>query len=246
MFFRENRKGKMVDMHCHVLPAVDDGSQSMEETMKMLRIAASEGIQAMIVTPHFKEGRHNAGVRTIYERIQMVMDEAKRYDNPVLLYPGNEIFYFEGLEEGLERGEILSLNNTDRVLIEFSPAADYIYMRNALDGVRASGYIPILAHAERYECMVRDWSRAKELKQLDAEIQINASSAAGRHGGTIRKFTYILLQNKLVDYVGTDAHNAKNRAPQFQNCYRTLKKKFGEVYINEIFYENALAILNAE
>lgn len=236
----------MVDMHCHVLPTVDDGSRSMEQTMEMLQIAATEGIQAMIVTPHFKEGHRNAGVHTILDKIRLVSNEAEKRGNFISLYPGNEIFYFEGMEECLETGEILSLNNTDRVLIEFAPTVDYIYMRNALDGVRAYGYIPILAHAERYECLLREWSRVKELKQLDIEIQNNVSGLAGGLGGKVRKFSQNLLRDRLIDYVGTDAHNAGNRAPQFQNCYQTLRKKFDEVYIDEIFYENALAILNAE
>lgn len=236
----------MVDMHCHVLPAVDDGSQNMEQTIEMLRIASEEGISAMIVTPHYKDGRHNASVQTILSRIAQVQEEVVRQGIFVDLYPGNEIFYFHGVEDMLDKGHILTLNNTDRVLIEFSPSSDYTYIRNALDGIRASGYVPIIAHIERYECMLRDMTRVKELKNMDIEVQVNVSSAAGKLGSRVQKYIYEMLKGRYVDYMGTDAHDTENRIPKFQECYRKLEKKFDSDYINAVFYENALAIINAK
>ena len=236
----------MVDMHCHVLPAVDDGSQNMEQTIEMLRIASEEGISAMIVTPHYKDGRHNASVQTILSRIAQVQEEVVRQGIFVDLYPGHEIFYFHGVEDMLDKGHILTLNNTDRVLIEFSPSSDYTYIRNALDGIRASGYVPIIAHIERYECMLRDMTRVKELKNMDIEVQVNVSSAAGKLGSRVQKYIYEMLKGRYVDYMGTDAHDTENRIPEFQECYRKLEKKFDSDYINAVFYENALAIINAK
>lgn len=246
MFFSGKKSGEMVDMHCHILPEVDDGSRSMEQTMEMLRTAQEEGVMAMIVTPHYREGRHNASPATVMERILRVREEAEKRNIFIPLYPGNEIFYFAGMPECLEHGEVLSLNHTDRVLVEFSPTDDYIHIRNALDEIRGAGYVPVLAHVERYECMVRDWKRVKELGQMDAEIQINAASACGRMGRWIQKFTFDILGERLVDYVGTDAHDNRNRTPEFRKCYRTLAKRFGESYVDEIFLENALTIINAE
>ena len=246
MFLKNRTKGSMVDMHCHVLAAVDDGSQNMEQTIEMLRIASEEGISAMIVTPHYKDGRHNASVQTILSRIAQVQEEVVRQGIFVDLYPGNEIFYFHGVEDMLDKGHILTLNNTDRVLIEFSPSSDYTYIRNALDGIRASGYVPIIAHIERYECMLRDMTRVKELKNMDIEVQVNVSSAAGKLGSRVQKYIYEMLKGRYVDYMGTDAHDTENRIPEFQECYRKLEKKFDSDYINAVFYENALAIINAK
>lgn len=246
MFFREKTRGKMIDMHCHVLPGVDDGAQSMEQTMEMLRIACGEGIEAMIVTPHFKAGHHSANPETVTNLIRKVQENAERSGYVIRLYPGNEVLYFAGAEELLERDAVLTLNNTDRVLVEFSPAVEYIYLRNALDSVRAQGYTPVLAHVERYECMVKSSERVRELKQMGAEIQINAQSAAGKLGKRVQHFLYALLKEKLVDYVGTDAHNTEERAPKFQECYQMLSKRFDTAYLDKIFYGNALAIIEAE
>ena len=200
----------------------------------------------MIVTPHYKDGRHNASVQTILSRIAQVQEEVVRQGIFVDLYPGNEIFYFHGVEDMLDKGHILTLNNTDRVLIEFSPSSDYTYIRNALDGIRASGYVPIIAHIERYECMLRDMTRVKELKNMDIEVQVNVSSAAGKLGSRVQKYIYEMLKGRYVDYMGTDAHDTENRIPEFQECYRKLEKKFDSDYINAVFYENALAIINAK
>lgn len=246
MFFRNKTKEKMIDLHCHVLPGIDDGSQSMEQTMEMLRIASREGIEAIIVTPHYKEGRRNADISTIVKCMQGVQEKIEEQGLGVRLYPGNEIFYFDGVEELLEQDRVLTLNGTDRVLVEFSPTEEYTYIRNSLDNIRAQGYVPVLAHVERYECMVKHPEHVKELKHMDVEIQINASSVQGKLGRKVQQFLYQLLKDRCVYYVGTDAHNAESRAPEFQECYQMLKKKFDAAYIEEIFYENALAVIEAE
>lgn len=245
MMFRGKKRGRMVDMHCHILPAVDDGAKDMEQTMEMLHIAEQEGIEAMIVTPHYKARHRNADADTILHKIHEVQEKAASEGCHITLYPGNEILYFDGAAELLENGGVLSLNNTDRALVEFYPTDDYRYIRNALDCVKAAGYVPVLAHVERYHCMVNDWKRVRELKQLGVEIQINASSAMGQIGRPVQDFIFTLLKNKLVDYVGTDAHNTHSRKPEFQSCYRKLVRKFDESYIDDIFYENAMAIIDA-
>lgn len=245
MLFRGKKRGRMVDMHCHILPAVDDGARNMEQTIEMLKIAAQEGIEAIIVTPHYKENRKSADAGTIARKIREVEAEAQKNGCLISLYPGNEIFYFDEVTRLLEKGEALTLNHTDRVLVEFYPTDEYVYIRNALDCIMAAGYVPVLAHVERYHCMVNDWRRVLELRKLGVEIQINASSAMGHIGRPVQDFIFTLLKNKLVDYVGTDAHNTHSRRPEFQSCYQKLRRRFDEKYIDEIFYENARSIVDA-
>ncbi len=236
----------MVDMHCHFLPGVDDGSSDMEQTIAMLQNAAEEGIEAIIATPHYRNSHHCVSPEALQERIAAVREEAKRRGISVSLYLGNEVFYFNEIIEKLDAEEILTLNGTDRVLIEFAPSDDYKHIRNSLDMVTASGYVPILAHVERYECILNDYRRVNELKHMGVEIQINVPSIEGFVGRTVKKFCYELLNNQWVDYVGTDAHDDVKRIPKFRKCYRGLIKKFDPSYIEKIFYGNALEIINAE
>lgn len=246
MFFHDKTRGKMIDMHCHVLPAVDDGSKSMEQTMDMLRMAHEEGIEAIIATPHFRQGHHSASIAVISERIKMAQEIIDEQGLNIRLYPGNEIYYSDGVEDLIEQDRIFTLNQTDRVLVEFSPIEEYTYIRRALDSINMRGFVPVLAHVERYGCMLENPERVSELKGMGVEIQINVSGILGKHGNRVKKFLYRLIKSRHVDYVGTDAHNTDSRPPEFQECYQILKKKFDAEYIDEIFYANALAIIEAE
>ena len=140
-----------IDIHCHVLPGVDDGSSNMDETVEMLKIAASQGISDMIVTPHYKQGR----VGTPKEVIDRMITEVEKYAAlsgiSIKLHPGTEIFYNSSLEEKLESGWLATMNGTEHVLVEFSPSDNFQYIRNAIDDLMGLGYRPILAHVERYQ-----------------------------------------------------------------------------------------------
>jgi protein-tyrosine phosphatase len=231
------------DIHCHILPGLDDGSQSLDETMEMLRIAQAEGIRRMIVTPHYKEGRRCAYPDAIVERMYEIQDILDREGMDIVLFPGNEIYYTSDLEEKIESGRILSMNGTDHMLIEFSPFEEYVYIRNAMDDVRSLGYTPILAHVERYECMLKDAKRVEELNSMGCMIQVNASSVTGDNGFKVKQFVHKLLKQSLVDFIGTDAHNTGRRRPAMMKCAEVLYKKYGAEYAEALLTRNAEELL---
>ena len=234
------------DVHCHILPALDDGSHSMDETMEMLRIAESEGIRRMIVTPHYKEGRRSAYPSTILERMEEVQELIDQEGIDITLYPGNEILYTSDLEEKLDAGRVLSMNQTEHLLIEFSPFDDYGYIRNALDNVRSLGFTPILAHVERYECMLKEPKRVAEVRAFGCLIQVNASSVTGENGSKLKHFVHKILKQSLVDFIGTDAHDTERRKPAIWKCAEILYKKYGADYAEALLTGNAEEILLSE
>lgn len=242
--FKKNND-RFADMHNHILPGIDDGSRDVAMTMAMLRIAQKSGITDMIVTPHYKNGRHNAGVGTIDRLINEITAEMEREGLNIRLCPGNEIFYYDGAAEDLAAGKMNSLNGTDRVLIEFQPGEQYVYIRNAVDSILGIGYVPVVAHIERYTCMIDNPQQAEELKMMGAEIQVNASSVAGSLGPKVKKFIIGLLQEEYIDYVGTDAHDDKKRIPDMRKCMAVLRKVCDEDYIRMITCDNALSIIEA-
>lgn len=235
-----------MDIHTHILPGVDDGSPDMEETLRMLTVAVKEGITHMIATPHYKAGRHNASAETIYRLVSRVQDLADDNSLPIQIYSGNEVLFYSEVEDALAKHKICTLNETEYVLVEFSPKDSYTYIRNALDSILGMGYQPIIAHVERYECMVKHPEFAAEISQMGVKIQINASSYAGETGWRIKRFTHKLLKNRLVDYVGTDAHSSSGRSPTMQKCSKSLYKKFDEDYVNAILFQNAKQYLLGE
>ncbi len=234
---------RIVDIHCHILPALDDGSRNLQETVEMLRIAERSGITDIIATPHYKAGRHNASRGTLLKRLHEVQEEAGRQGISVRLYAGNEVYYFSDFEQAMDAGQICTMNRSRYVLIEFSPAETFRTIHNAMDQVLGIGYYPILAHAERYGCMLEDWKNLDYLKTMGVEIQVNASSVEGQTGHKVKKFVHRLLENRLADYIGTDAHGSVQRIPDIQKCCRQLFKKYDDTYVEKILCGNAMKLL---
>lgn len=241
-FGRRNREGPLsvVDMHCHILPGLDDGSQDLTETVEMLEIAASEGIREMVVTPHFNSSGRSAPPEKVLYTMERVQAVAQRENIPIQLYPGNEVYFFEELPRFLRENRVMTLNRSRHVLIEFSPSAMFQTIRNAMDSVLGTGFVPVLAHVERYECMVGDAENAEFLWDMGVELQVNAASVVGKTGASAKKLTHSLLKDGLVSYVATDAHSSGHRAPEMEKCLELLLKKYSSNYVSQILRENAV------
>lgn len=201
----------------------------------------------MIATPHFKSGHRNASPQNVKKLIQSVGKEAAAQGTDIKLYQGNEILFHDEMCEELDNGRISRINGTDYVLVEFMPSDPYQYIRNSLDEIMSEGYQPVIAHVERYGCMVDDIENVRRLSRMGVEIQVNASSITGDTGKEIKKFVHKLLKEQLVDYVGTDAHRCEgSRTPMMKECSRMLYKKYDEGYVDSILYGNAFDRLLAD
>lgn len=244
-----NKPYKFIDIHSHVLSQADDGADSIEESLEMLRIAEKAGITDIIVTPHFKMGRHNVTYAGMMKRLEKLKKLSAQNGIGINLYPGNEIFYYGTLCDRLGMdGESMqdtpvSLNNSDRVLIEFAPKEDYNYIRNALYEIYNNGWIPVLAHVERYECMRKNKDNVQNLVSMGVEIQVNASAISGAQGFRMKRWVQEILREGLVTYVGTDAHDMKRRTPEIAGAMKLLYKKYEKEYVEDITYNNAARLL---
>lgn len=238
-----NVKWRAVDIHCHILPGLDDGARDMAETLSMLRIAAGEGISDMIVTPHYRAGRFTASPEKTLEKLRQVQEVVDAQSIPVQLYPGNEIYWFEDMLSLLKQHGLCTLGDSNCVLIEFSPSVLFQTIHNAMDRTMSEGYRPILAHAERYGCLLRDAESVGFLHDMGVGIQINASTVTGKNGAAAKRFAHRLLQENIVDHIGTDAHGATHRAPEIARCREIILKKYGDAYAYRIMRGNAEDIL---
>ncbi len=225
----------IADIHTHVLPKVDDGSSSMEESLEMLKIAEQEGITHLICTPHQKYGGRTGRSAAF----KSLTEEAAKAGSKIKLYLGAEVLYFRDLEQAVTEGKVFSINKGEYMLVEFHPQDSYVKIRNGLDDVFSLGYTPILAHAERYNCIVKQFARVEDLRGMGVKIQVNASSVTGSLGWGIKRFVHKLLKKQYVDYVATDAHNSEKRAPRIQKCKDFLYRKYDTEYVNDILFENA-------
>lgn len=233
-------RNRIIDIHCHILPGVDDGSKNMDMSMEMLDIAYEQGISTMIATPHHMPEAKNVspeGIRKKVKQLQKYAD-AQGYDMTIL--PGNEIYYYSEASDVLDAGNACTLAGTSYVLVEFSPMDDSRYIRNSLAELQNMGYDPIVAHVERYMSLCKaPFDKIEQLREMGILIQVNAQSVAGGFGRPTQKLVEKLLKKELVDFIGTDAHSSGERAPKIQECAKILEKKCDADYVEKLLYRNA-------
>lgn len=232
-----------IDIHCHILPGVDDGSPDMETSLNMLKTALSEGTKGLILTPHHKPMHHNVSPEHLLDYTEELMEEAHKRGIKVQLFPGNEIYYSDTAVRELESGIASTLAGSRYALVEFHPTDMYKTIHNALYSVQAAGFFPILAHVERYADMAKHVKYVDELIEMGCYIQVNANSVMGKYGLGIRHFTRELLKREMVHFVATDAHDNGSRAPHLLDCRDYVEGKLSESYALRIFHDNAMKVL---
>ncbi len=235
-----------IDIHCHILPGVDDGSPDMATSLEMLRIADKNGITHLILTPHHKPMHHNVSPQHNVAYRKELQEAAKEAGIKAKLFSGNEIYYSDETMEELLEGKICSLAGSDYVLVEFHPTNPYKAIQNAVSRVQAAGFIPIIAHVERYSDIVSHPSRVKDLIEMGSFIQVNASSIMGKYGFGISHFTKKLLKEELVHFVASDAHDTGRRAPNLLDCRNYVERKYGEDYGKKLFFTNPANVIRNE
>ena len=231
------------DIHTHILPHVDDGAQTMEQSLELIRRAWEDGIRIIILTPHYRRDykKHTPEeLRQIFEELQQ--KTAENYPE-LRLYLGQEVYYEMDVPEQLSGGRILSLNGSDYVLIEFRRQTTRSQIIFAVSEVIRYGWIPIVAHIERYDCMRKDASLVDELLDMGALMQLNADSVMGIQGFQVKRFCHRLLKQEKIQFIASDTHNATARPPELRKCFLFVQKKYGAAYATQIFYENAQIVL---
>lgn len=235
-----------IDIHCHIMPGVDDGSPDMRTSLKMLQIAASEGIVAVILTPHHKPMHHNVSPEHALYRRDELKEAAGALGIKIRLLTGCEVYYSGETADELANGSIATLAGSRYVLIEFHPADQYSTIRSAVYTVQSQGFMPVLAHVERYQDIAEHPEHVTELRDMGCVIQVNAGSVMGRFGGGAKRFTRGLMDKGLVHIVATDAHDSAHRSPKIADCREYVGKHWGELFANDVFYNNPLRILKHE
>lgn len=230
-----------MDLHCHILPGVDDGAVDMEMALLMIRNAVEQGIDHIILTPHFRFEENDMDV--IKRRFSDLRDEVKKAELPVELYLGGEIYYDSDSLSKLLSGQALTMAGTRYVLIEFSPAVSYHYLNHAIDEFLMAGFYPILAHAERYQCISDSLSKVEELVDKGVYIQINANSFLTHPK---RKQLIELMKDGLVHFVATDCHRTNWRPVNLKEACSRLAEKIDKDTYCRVFFKNPQLLLENE
>lgn len=190
----------MTDYHCHILPGVDDGVKTMEESLSILNRYEELGIEAVWFTPHVMSDLQNT-IQSLKERFE---DFKQAYKGNVSLNLSAEYMLDEGFLDLLENDDILTHALSDHILVEtsyFNPPAD---LMSVLETIKSKGYFPVLAHPERY--MYMDDNMYQQIKDLEVRFQLNLGSLSGCYGKHVRKKALKMLKKHWYQYVGTDLH----------------------------------------
>ena len=233
-------KRRYVDIHTHILPGVDDGSQEYNSSIQMLRDAYANGTGTLILTPHYKQRYSCGSAEQIRARFAEFRDYAAERV-PVSLYLGTEAMYEMDLPQKLLNGEVLTMDDSLYVLIEFLPSVNYEYLCNGIFELTRYGYIPILAHVERYGCLKKN--RVIELIHMGARIQVNSRSVLGQSGLKTKWFCHSLLRSGCVDFIASDAQDRVKRNAQLRQCAKCVEMRYGKGYADSILMNNAKKML---
>lgn len=233
---------EFADIHCHALFGVDDGARDEATMYAMLEAAYRDGTRKLCFTPHY--GLEDAPSR---EQQEAVFDKAKAYCDQRLpelsLYAGNELTYHFGCRELVMEKKCLTIANTRYVLLDFFTATDLTTVRRGVEAFLGAGYLPIVAHVERYDFVWNHFKDVVRLSEMGALLQVNASSVLTRGLSGVARTTRRLLSSGLVDVIASDAHDPVIRPPVLSSAYRAVHDKYGEAYANILFSENPDRIL---
>lgn len=218
------------DIHHHLLYGLDDGARSYDEMCAMLAGAAEEGISRIVATPHVTPGVYPFDREQFDRSLGEAREHCAREALGIELFEGSEILYTEQTCRFLEERQVPTLAGGEHVLVEFSPDVRWERLHGALASLRRAGFLTIVAHAERYECLVRHPARLEELREeLEVCFQVNCASFLRSKGFLVNRFLKRMLERNLLDCVATDAHRADGaRTVNMRAAYAALAERIGE------------------
>lgn len=231
----------MVDIHAHIIPGLDDGAECMEEALKMAAMAVADGIGHMAATSH--GNYYPYSLKEYQKGFSALKNELQKNKIPLKVYPGMEIFLDDGAFSLLKKKELLALNHTEYLLVEFPFDESVRAVLQRMEYLRSAGYGIVLAHPERYIFTQKDKELAYYLSEQGCVLQVNAGSIAGDFGEVCRRLSERMLDDGIVSVIATDAHDTAYRPPVVQGVLAKLRRKYPESQLHLWLSENPSRIL---
>lgn len=235
-----------VDIHCHLLPGIDDGSASWEDSLAMAEMAAHDGIQTVIVTPHqLGAFGHNHGdaVRQRTSELQHFLDGK---GVPLKVMPGGDVRIEECLVFKIRSGEVLTLGDLGKHVLLELPHELYFPLEGVLDGLAAAGIVGILSHPERNQGILQQPTIVEHLVQYGCLMQVTAGSLMGTFGPRSQELAEQMLEAGQTHFLATDAHSPKSRRPLMRRAFEKAAALVGEETAIELCCANPNAVASGQ
>jgi len=230
----------MIDIHSHILPAIDDGPSELETSLQMLNIAAENGTTTMIATPHFHE-QIRPKKHKIIQKLDLLKEEAEKLN--ITLYAGMEVYLTPDTPQNLRKDNLLTLAGSNYLLVEFPFQQIPSYIDTILFEIMLQGKAPVIAHPERYTEIIENPNKMLKYLEKGALAQINSGSLLGYFGQEVQACAENLLTHGMVHFLGSDAHSTGRRKPILKQALQQIKEIAGEETAN-ILSENAEKLIN--
>lgn len=236
----------MIDIHSHIIPNVDDGARSVEETFNILKEAQEAGFTDVILTSHFLLNYYETNAQELIFWKEKLQEVLKKQGTKINLHSGMEIYITNQMEELLENKKILTLANSRYMLIELPLATNVKYFDYVVYYLEAKEIKPIIAHPERYKCVQKDPDIVEEYIEKGCLIQCNYGSIVNLYGREAEKTIKTLLKKNQVHFLGSDVHRENGTYLIILDAIKKIRKIIGENKINEITTINPKKILQNE
>lgn len=235
----------MVDIHSHILPFVDDGSDSLEQSFEMLRMAEDASTKAIVLTPHSNLYEYDKNL--LYE-LEFVFNAFKqkveKQKIPVEIYLGGEIFAGKNIIEYAEKKLLPTINYSRFMLVEFDFYSSPSYIKDIIKKLSSMGYVPVVAHPERYECVKKSPSLSMDFMNCGGLLQVNKGSVTGDFGSVSMETAFELINHKTVQFVASDAHSIEVRNTDMELAYGIVADEFDKKTAERLFDTNPQTVIN--
>ncbi|RMF97242.1 MAG: tyrosine protein phosphatase [Candidatus Schekmanbacteria bacterium] len=228
----------MIDIHCHILPSIDDGSKSLEESIEMARIAERDGIRKIVATPHQLEGLYQPTSETILLKIALINKTLQDLGSRIEILPGSDVHIAADLVPKIESGEILCINRKNYILLEFPNQFVPDRILKLLENLFLKNIIPIITHPERNFLFQRHPNLLCDMIKAGALTQITAMSITGEFGKEAKKCAKKMLTHGMTHFIASDSHSSNHRPPVISTCIKHLKKIISDEEIEELVSGN--------
>lgn len=241
----------MIDIHTHIIYGVDDGPKNIDESLRLIKKAYRQGVRCIVATSHRRQGMFFSPEWLIHENFLTLKKRVSNMLPDLSLFYGAEYYYSDGLLEQLRAGDVVTLNDTNYILVEFSYQEKFEKIKDSLIQIIQIGYIPIIAHIERYESVAFNKVHVMTLMRLGVVIQVNTSSLLkikwfkDKHKIRKRRAQFLLKEN-LIQVIASDMHNLSNRKPYMAEIYAKICKKIGKEIAVDLFIDNPKKIISGE
>ncbi len=234
----------MIDLHCHMLPKIDDGPKSLEESITMAKIAVNDGIKILACTPHIYQGIYNNTAEKIKKAtlaFQKVLDEEKI---PLTLVYASDTHIHPNLIEEIRSGKVPTFNGGRYLLLEPTHHIAPLNFEGYVVKMLEEGFVPIITHPERLTYIEKFYHVMTRLIQKGAWMQITASSFSGRFGELAKRYAFRFLVEGKIAILASDAHSIKHRPPILSEALAIATHILGEEEARRLVIDRPSAILN--